>query len=115
MGMMERNLFAEIVAGKIPADIVYEDEHCLAFRDIAPQAPVHLLIIPKKVIRTHADMSADDRALLGQMHWAAATLARQLHLTSYRLVMNCEAEAGQSVPHIHLHLLGGRTFSWPPG
>lgn len=115
MAMMERNVFLEIVEGKLPATIVYQDEHCLAFRDLQPQAPTHILIVPRKVIRTHADITADDVPLVGRLHWAAAQVARQEGLTSYRLVLNCEEEAGQSVPHLHLHLLGGRPFSWPPG
>jgi histidine triad (HIT) family protein len=114
--MMPDNLFQKIIDRKIPADIIYEDDRCLAFRDIKPQAPVHVLIIPRKVIATHADMHAEDRELLGHLHWIAAQLAEKLGLTDgYRLVINCKERAGQTVPHLHLHLLGGRDFHWPPG
>jgi histidine triad (HIT) family protein len=113
--MMERNIFREIAEHKIPADIVYEDEQCVVFRDVQPQAPTHLLVIPKKEIRTHADLSSEDGALIGHLHLVTAAVAKKLQLSSYRLVINCESAAGQSVPHLHLHLLSGRTFSWPPG
>jgi histidine triad (HIT) family protein len=114
--MMTDNIFLKIVEHKIPADIVHEDDLCLAFRDIHPQAPVHVLIIPKKVIRTHADVTEADRELLGHLHLVAARLAKQLGLgDGYRLVLNCQEKAGQTVPHLHLHLLGGRDMTWPPG
>lgn len=115
MAMMEHNVFLDILSGKIPAKIVYEDELSLAFRDIQPQAPTHILIIPREVIRTHADVRESHAGLLGHLHLVAAAVARQEGLSSYRLVVNCEADAGQSVPHLHLHLLGGRDFHWPPG
>jgi histidine triad (HIT) family protein len=114
--MITDNLFLKIVERKIPADIVYEDDRSLAFRDINPQAPVHVLIIPKKVIPTHADLTEADKELLGHLHLVAAKLATQLGLTDgYRLVLNCKEQAGQTVPHLHLHLLGGRPMRWPPG
>ena len=114
--MMTDNIFLKIISKQIPAKIVHEDEHCLAFHDVNPQAPVHLLIIPKKVIPTHADIQPADRDLLGHLHLIAARLADQLGLgDGYRLVLNCKEKAGQTVPHLHLHLLGGRPFSWPPG
>lgn len=114
--MMQDNIFLKIIERKIPAQIVYEDDRCLAFHDINPQAPVHILIIPKKVIPTHADITEADKELLGHLHWVAAQLARQLGLEQgYRLVLNCRELAGQSVPHLHLHLLGGRRMHWPPG
>jgi histidine triad (HIT) family protein len=114
--MMTDNLFLKIIERKIPANIVFEDEQCLAFRDINPQAPVHVLIIPKKVIPTHADVTEADEPLLGHLHLVAAKLARQLGLNDgYRLVLNCLEKAGQTVPHLHLHLLGGRDMHWPPG
>ena len=114
--MMADNLFQKIIDRKIPADIVYEDDQCLAFRDINPQAPVHVLVIPRKVIRTHADITKEDQAMLGHLHLVAARLAEQLGVSDgYRLVLNCKEGAGQTVPHLHLHLLGGRTFHWPPG
>ena len=114
--MMQDNLFKKIIDRKTPADIVYEDDRCLAFRDINPQAPVHVLIIPRKVIPTHADIKPDDRELLGHLHVVAAQLAEQLGIADgYRLIVNCKERAGQTVPHLHLHLLGGRDFRWPPG
>jgi histidine triad (HIT) family protein len=114
--MMADNLFLKIIEKKIPARIVYEDEHCLAFHDVNPQAPVHVLIIPRKVIPTHADLRPEDRELLGHLHLVAARLAEQLGVgDGYRLVLNCKGRAGQTVPHLHLHLLGGRDLTWPPG
>ena len=114
--MMQDNIFQKIIERKIPAAIVYEDEHCMAFKDINPQAPVHVLIIPRKVIPTHADISAEDAPLLGHLHLVAARLAPQLGLQDgYRLIINCKELAGQTVPHLHFHLLGGRAMKWPPG
>jgi histidine triad (HIT) family protein len=114
--MMTDNIFLKIVEGKIPANIVYEDDRCLAFRDINPQAPVHVLIIPRQVIATHADITAADTGLLGHLHLVAAKLANQLGIADgYRLVINCKERAGQTVPHLHFHLLGGRNMTWPPG
>ncbi|MCS7161336.1 MAG: histidine triad nucleotide-binding protein [Gemmatales bacterium] len=114
--MMQDNIFLKIIQRQLPARIVYEDEQCLAFHDIHPQAPVHILIIPKKVIPTHADITEADKELLGHLHYVAAQLARQFGLEAgYRLVLNCREQAGQSVPHLHLHLLGGRQMHWPPG
>ena len=113
---MKDNLFQKIIDRQIKADIVYEDEHCLAFRDINPQAPVHVLIIPRKVIPTHDDLTEADRELVGHLHLAAVRLAKQLGLgDGYRLVVNCKEKAGQTVPHLHMHLLGGRAMTWPPG
>jgi histidine triad (HIT) family protein len=110
------NLFIKIIERKIPAQIVCEDDDCLAFRDINPQAPVHVLIIPKKVIPTHDDIAEADAALIGKLHLVAAKLARQFGLQEgYRVVINCRERAGQTVPHLHLHLLGGRDLGWPPG
>ncbi|GIW82473.1 MAG: histidine triad nucleotide-binding protein [Gemmatales bacterium] len=114
--MMTENIFQKIIDRQIQADIVYEDEQCLAFRDINPQAPVHVLIIPKKVIRTHDEIQESDVELLGKLHWVAVQLARELGLKDgYRLVINCREQAGQTVPHLHMHLLGGREMHWPPG
>jgi histidine triad (HIT) family protein len=114
--MMQDNIFLKIIERKIPADIVYEDDRCLAFRDINPQAPVHVLIIPRKVIPTHADIREEDRELLGYLHTVAVQLAENLGIAGgYRVVINCKEPAGQTVPHLHLHLLGGRSFHWPPG
>ncbi len=114
--MLKDNLFQKIIDRKIPATIVYEDDRCLAFRDVNPQAPVHVLIIPRKVIPTHADIQEDDREVLGHLHLVAKRLAEQLGITDgYRLVINCLDRAGQTVPHLHMHLLGGRDMHWPPG
>ena len=114
--MLATNLFLKIINKEIPAKIAYEDELCLAFHDINPQAPVHVLIIPKKVIPTHADLSDVDKPLLGHLHLVAAKLAVELGLNDgYRLVLNCKDSGGQTVPHLHMHLLGGRDFGWPPG
>ena len=114
--MLKDNLFQKILDKQIPADIVYEDEQCLAFRDVNPQAPTHVLIIPRKVVRTHADLTDTDRDLLGHLHLVAVKLAKQLKLDDgYRLVINCLDRGGQTVPHLHMHLLGGRDFHWPPG
>ena len=113
--MMKDNLFQKIIDKQIPASIVYEDDRCLAFRDINPQAPTHVLIIPRRVIPTHDDLTEADRELVGHLHVVAVKLAKQFGLDGYRLVLNCRESAGQTVPHLHLHLLGGRDFSWPPG
>jgi histidine triad (HIT) family protein len=114
--MMTDNIFLKIIERKIPAKIAYEDDRCLAFHDTNPQAPVHVLIIPRKVIPTHADLTDADKELLGHLHLVAAKLAEQLGLAEgYRLVLNCKESAGQTVPHLHLHLLGGRDLGWPPG
>ena len=114
--MMKDNIFQKIIDKQIKANIAYEDDRCLAFHDVNPQAPVHVLIIPRKVIPTHADVKAEDRELLGHLHLVAAGLAEKLGLgAGYRLVLNCKEQAGQTVPHLHLHLLGGREMRWPPG
>lgn len=114
---MSENLFLKIIKREIPADIVYETEDVLAFRDINPQAPVHVLIIPKVHIRTVNDLMTDQAELIGKLFLAAKEIAQKEGLSEdgYRLVMNCNEAAGQMVFHIHLHLLGGRVFSWPPG
>jgi histidine triad (HIT) family protein len=114
--MLQDNIFQKIIDRKIPATIVHEDDLCVAFRDINPQAPVHVLIVPRKVIRTHDEITAEDKELLGHLHFVAAQLAGKLGLfEGYRLVLNCKETSGQTVPHLHLHLLGGREFLWPPG
>jgi histidine triad (HIT) family protein len=114
--MLADNVFLKIINKQIPAKIVYEDDRCLAFHDVNPQAPVHVLIIPRQVIPTHADVQEGDRDVLGHLHVVAAKVARQLGIADgYRLVINCKEAAGQTVPHLHLHLLGGRPFGWPPG
>ncbi|MEE8059505.1 MAG: histidine triad nucleotide-binding protein [Pseudomonadales bacterium] len=110
-------LFCSIANRSIPSDIVYEDEQVLAFRDVNPQAPTHILVIPQKHIATINDMAPDDSALIGQMVLTAKKLAAQEGISEqgYRLVMNCNGDAGQTVFHIHLHMLGGRNMTWPPG
>ncbi len=114
--MSEKSIFQKIIDREIPADIVFEDEHCLAFRDIDPQAPTHVLLIPKKEIRSLDDLSQDDRQLMGHLMLVVPELAAKLGVdTGYRLVCNCGPDAGQAVPHVHFHLLAGRPFRWPPG
>lgn len=114
--MMADNIFLKIIDKTIPAKIAYEDDQCLAFHDIHPQAPVHVLIIPKKVIRTLDDTTAEDQALLGYLQLVAVKLAKELGLAKgYRFVINCNEDGGQTVPHLHVHLLGGRHMTWPPG
>lgn len=116
MAMLSENLFKKILDKEIPADVVYEDEHCLAFRDINPQAPTHVLLIPRKEITTLDDLTNEDQALLGHLILTAKKLAGQLGLDSgYRLVINCKEQAGQTVPHLHVHIMGGRDMAWPPG
>ena len=113
---MSDTLFSKIIDREIPADIVYEDDDCLAFRDINPQAPVHVLLIPKKPIARLADAEAGDQALLGHLMLKAAELARQLEVgDAFRVVVNNGEGVGQSVFHLHLHILGGRAMGWPPG
>ena len=114
--MLSDNIFLKIIDKQIPAKIVHEDEQCLAFHDIHPQAPIHVIIIPRKVIPTHADIKPEDEELLGHLHLVAAQLAEKLGIgDGYRIVVNCKEKAGQTVPHLHLHLLGGRAMNWPPG
>jgi len=114
--MLAENIFLKVIQKQVPAKIAYEDDLVLAFHDIGPKAPTHVLIIPKKEIRTHDDITEADAALLGHMHVVAVKLAKQLGLDAgYRLVINCKEQAGQTVPHLHIHLLGGRELGWPPG
>lgn len=109
-------IFEKIAAKEIPAEIVYETENALAFHDVNPQAPVHVLIVPKKVIPRLSDATQADEKILGQLLLAAAEVAKKLELKSgYRVVINCGPDAGESVPHLHLHLLGKRQLAWPPG
>jgi histidine triad (HIT) family protein len=110
-------IFCKIAAGEIPGERLYEDEHVLAFRDLNPQAPVHVLIIPRKHIATLNDLHDEDAELAGRLFLAAQAVAEQAGIAEagYRTVVNCNAEAGQSVYHIHLHVLGGRRLNWPPG
>ena len=109
-------IFAKIIAREIPAEIIYEDEICIAFRDIAPKAPTHVLIIPKKPIASLADLTDEDQAIVGRCVVVASVVARQELLSDgYRLVVNCGSDGGQEVPHLHFHLMGGRKMTWPPG
>ena len=110
-------LFEKIVARQIPAQIVYEDDLVLAFRDINPQAPTHVLIVPKKAIPRIAEASPEDHALLGHLLLKAAEVAAKIGLkeNGYRLVINNGRDGGESVPHLHCHILGGRPLAWPPG
>lgn len=110
-------LFCKMAAGEIQPDIVYQDDDVIAFRDINPQAPTHVLIIPRRHISTINDMQGTDAALTGKLFLAAAQVAQQEGIAEqgYRTVMNCNAAAGQTVFHMHLHMLGGREMRWPPG
>jgi len=109
-------LFSNIIDRKIPADIVYEDDLCLAFRDIHPQAPIHILIIPKQPIAKIVEATTADQQLLGHLMLTAGRIATDMGVgDAYRLVINNGADAGQSVFHLHIHLLAGRSFNWPPG
>jgi len=113
--VMENCLFCKIVNKIIPSGIVFEDEDVLAFNDISPQAPAHILIIPKNHISTLEDIDENNSALAGKLIYTASKIAKNLKLEGYRLVLNCNEIAGQSVFHIHCHLLGGRAMDWPPG
>jgi histidine triad (HIT) family protein len=110
-------IFAKIISGEIAADKIHEDEHCIAFRDIAPQAPQHVLVIPRKPIVSMATAGPEDATLLGHLMLVAARVARDLGLDAdgYRLVTNVGMHGGQSVFHLHIHVLGGRQLGWPPG
>ncbi|MEM7727484.1 MAG: histidine triad nucleotide-binding protein [Cyanobacteria bacterium P01_A01_bin.45] len=109
-------IFGKIIRREIPADIVYEDEQALAFRDVSPQAPIHILVIPKKPIPKLADADSDDTQLLGHLLQTVKTIAEQEGLSNgYRVVINSGNDGGQTVYHLHLHILGGRQMKWPPG
>ena len=110
-------LFCKILDGEIPCDKVYENDQVIAFRDVNPQAPTHILVIPRKHISTVNDLTADDKKIVGEMMLAAQQIAKQegIEEIGYRLIMNCNEGAGQTVFHIHLHILGGRRMNWPPG
>jgi histidine triad (HIT) family protein len=112
---MSKTLFQQIADGEIPADIVYEDDRAVAFRDINPQAPTHVLVIPRKPIARADEIEEADEPLVGHLFTVARQVATDEGLSDYRLVMNNGEGAGQSVFHIHLHLLGGRAMQWPPG
>ena len=114
---MHETIFTKIINREIPADIIFENDSLIAIRDINPQAPVHILIIPKKHIPTINDLQNEDANIMGEIFMAAKNIAQKEGLSErgYRLVINCNEEAGQSVFHSHCHLLGGRAFNWPPG
>ena len=115
--MMTDCLFCKMVSGEIQPDVVFEDDDVLAFRDVSPQAPVHVLVIPKSHIATTNELTPEHAVLIGKMVLAARQIAVDEGVAEpgYRMVMNCNPEAGQSVYHIHLHMLGGRPMGWPPG
>lgn len=113
---MSKSIFKKIIDKEIPAQIVYEDHRCLAFRDVAPQAPTHVLVIPKKEITSLDSLADGDAELVAHLIVVVRDLARQLGLDGgYRVVLNCGRDGGQSVDHLHLHVLGGRPLKWPPG
>jgi histidine triad (HIT) family protein len=112
---MEETIFSKIIAHKIPAKIAYEDDRYMVIHDVSPQAPVHVLVIPKKQIPTLNDLSPADAELVGGMFLVAARVIKELGQTDYRTVFNCGLGAGQTVFHLHLHVLAGRKFNWPPG
>lgn len=112
----QETIFSKIIRREIPANIVYEDDLALAFKDVNPQAPVHILVIPKKPIPKLSDAESEDHALLGHLLLTAKRVAEQVGLANgYRIVINTGADGGQSVYHLHLHILGGRQMTWPPG
>ena len=113
--MADDTIFARILRGEIPCDEVYRDDRCLAFRDIAPQAPVHVLVIPSEPIESLRSAGDEHEALLGHLLLVAARVAKQEGLEDWRTVINSGAEAGQTVFHLHVHVIGGRPLSWPPG
>jgi histidine triad (HIT) family protein len=115
--MADNCIFCRIVRGELPSTIVYQDEQCICFRDIHPAAPVHVLIVPRTHIVSVADIDGENAALAGHLLAVAAKVAHQEHISSsgFRVVTNTGKEGGQSVDHLHLHVLGGRQFSWPPG
>ena len=114
--MAEKTLFEKIMAGEIPGDFVHEDDRCVVLRDIEPQAPVHLLVIPRKPIPRIGEAGEADEALLGHLLLVAAQMAAHLQLAKgFRIVVNNGPDGGESVPHLHVHVLGGRSLGWPPG
>ncbi len=115
--MSTDTIFSRIVRGEAPARIVYQDDEVTAFQDVSPVAPIHILIVPNKTMRTLNDAGPDDQALLGKLLLTAQRIAGEMGIAEqgYRIVINCNAQGGQSVYHLHLHLLGGRRLTWPPG
>ena len=113
--MPKETIFDHILSGKIPCDEVYSDEHCLAFRDIQPQAPTHIVLIPRIAIKSMHEVKAEDTEILGHLLLVSAKIARDEGLESWRTIINTGSEAGQTVFHLHLHIIGGRSLDWPPG
>ncbi len=113
--MSDETIFSQILRKEIPCDEIYADKQCLAFRDIQPQAPIHILLIPRKAIRNLNTAKQEDTQLLGHLLLVSAKIAQQQGLSSWRTVINNGAEAGQTVFHLHIHIIGGRTLNWPPG
>ena len=114
--MSEPTVFKKILDGQIPAEFVHQDDHCVAFRDVNPQAPTHILVIPRREIRSVNELRDDDAALMGHLIVVAKRVAETEGLAGgYRLVVNCGPDGGQAVNHLHIHLLGGRQLEWPPG
>ena len=114
-GMPEETIFSRILSGDIPCDEVYNDEQCIAFRDIQPQAPVHILVIPRQAITSLREVELQDKELLGHLLLVVAQIAKKEGLDNWRTVINTGSKAGQSVFHLHLHIIGGRSLTWPPG
>jgi len=114
--MSEKTIFKKIIDGEIPANVVFEDEDCLAFHDVSPQAPVHVLVIPKKEVLNVAALEDGDQELAGKLLMVVRDVAKKLGLENgYRVIANCGSDGGQSVDHLHFHILGGRALKWPPG
>ncbi len=113
--MTEETIFSKILKREIPCDEVYSDEHCIAFRDIQPQAPVHILVIPRKTIASLKEVETSDKNLLGHLMIVSAKIAKEQELENWRTVINTGEEAGQTVFHLHIHIIGGRKLLWPPG
>lgn len=114
--MSNKTIFKKIIDGEIPAEILFENEHCIAFKDIDPKAPVHVLVIPKKEVVNVASLGEEDRELAGHLLMAVRDVAKKIGLENgYRVVANCGSDGGQSVDHLHFHILGGRSLDWPPG
>ncbi len=111
--MSEKTVFKKIIDGEIPAEIIFEDDLCMAFQDIAAQAPVHFLVVPRKEIRSLDDLGEDDRDLIAHLMLTIRDLARSMNLNGYRVITNCGADAGQTVDHLHFHVLAGKKMDWP--
>tara|TARA_B100000029_G_scaffold468981_1_gene506465 strand:- start:257 stop:598 length:342 start_codon:yes stop_codon:yes gene_type:complete len=113
--MTKATIFDRILSGEIPCDEVYSDEHCLAFRDIQPQAPSHIILIPRRAIKNMREVKVEDAEILGHLLLVSSKIASKEGLESWRTVINTGSEAGQTVFHLHIHIIGGRSLSWPPG